>query len=138
MFSLKKNKKKAEISRSKRKVKPSENWLELEGELVIDVFETSKELVIQAAVAGVKSKELEIIIEDDILKIKGRREQPAEKEKRSYFIKECFWGGFFREIILPIEVNKSKIEAKIEKGVLTIRLPKKRKTEEKKIIIKSV
>lgn len=106
-----------------------------EGQLVIDVYQTENELVIQSAVAGVKPENLDITVEKDILTIKGSREKQLA-EKGDYFVQECFWGFFSREIILPVETDPSRIKAEMKNGVLTIKMPKIIRENKKKIVIK--
>ena len=66
-------------------------WSSPEGELAVDVYQTDKEIVIRSAVAGIRSEELDISIEDDVLVIRGKREKPAEEEGANHFIRECYW-----------------------------------------------
>ena len=107
------------------------------GELVVDVYETDKEVVVESAIAGVAADELDISLEQDILIIRGERKDPAETDKeKNYFIKECFFGPFEKEIILPKEVDTSQIKAKMKNGLLIIRLPKEKEGDSKKIEIK--
>ena len=95
------------------------------GELVVDVYETDKEVVVESAIAGVTAEELDISLEQDILIIKGKRKDPAEADKeKNYFVRECFFGPFEKEIILPKEVDTTQIKAKMKNGLLIIRLPK--------------
>ena len=95
------------------------------GELVVDVYETDKEVVVESAIAGVTAEELDISLEQDILVIKGERKDPAENDKeKNYFVRECFFGPFEKEIILPKEVDTTQIKAKMKNGLLVIRLPK--------------
>lgn len=117
------------------KPEKKEEWLEPEGELAVDVYQTETELVIQSAIAGVKPEELNISIEKDILTIEGERKKPFE-EKGDYLIQECYWGKFSRKIILPVEINPDKIEATFKEGILTIRLPKILKEKKRKILVK--
>lgn len=104
---------------------PSDNdkWLEPEGELAVDVYQTESELVIISAIAGVKKENLEISFENDVLTIEGERKKPLE-EKGEYFSQECYWGKFSRKIILPTEIDPNKIEASFKDGILMIRMPK--------------
>jgi HSP20 family protein len=113
-----------------------DKWLELEGQLAVDVYETDGELVIQSAIAGVKPEDLDISIEQDRLLIKGERKMPAEKEAKNYFYQECYWGNFSKEIILPVEIDPSRTEASMREGVLTIRLPKIEREKKRKIEVK--
>jgi HSP20 family protein len=112
----------------------SDDNLETDGQLTVDIYQTSSDLIIQSAVAGVDLKDLDISIDKDLILIKGKRNRPS-KEKGDYFCKECYWGTFSRKIILPVEVNCDKIQATLKKGILTIKIPKKMKEEKRRIIV---
>ncbi len=107
---------------------------EEEGQLAIDVYQTENDLVIQSAIAGVKPENLDISIERDIIIIKGGREK-STGENSDYFIRECFWGPFSREVILPVEVDPSRAKALFKEGILTIRMPKIEREKKRKINI---
>jgi len=107
------------------------------GELVVDVYETEKDVVVESAIAGITANELDISLEQDILVIKGERKDPADADKdKNYFVKECYFGSFEKEIILPKEVDTSQIKAKMKNGLLVIRLPKQGNGDHQKIEIK--
>jgi len=110
-------------------------WEPKEGELVVDVYETDKELVVESAIAGINGEKLDISLEGDILIIKGKRENPSEDKEKIYFTKDCYWGPFSKEIILPRTIDPTKIEAKIKDGILTIRMQKIEKVKSKKISV---
>jgi len=112
-----------------------ERWLEPEGQLAIDVYQTETELVIQSAIAGVRPEDLDISIEKDILTIKGERRKPFE-ESGDYFSQECYWGPFSRQVILPVEIDPNKIEASLSEGILTIRMPKILREKKRRIMVK--
>lgn len=118
------------------KEKIEKKWFKPEGQLTVDVYQTDKEIVIQSAVAGIKPEDLDISIEKDMVIIRGDRERLLEKEERNYFYQECYWGRFSREIILPAEVDSSRAKAAMEKGILTIRIPKIERKKKKKIVVK--
>ena len=107
-----------------------------EGELAVDVYETDKHIVIQSAIAGVKSENLDIAIENDTVTIKGERERNNQEEKENYFHQECYWGAFSRRIILQEEVDNSRAEAELKQGILTIKIPKIEKKKKRRILIK--
>lgn len=125
----------AKASVDKKAAEDKEKWLEPEGELAIDVYQTENELVIQSAIAGVKPEDLSVSIEGDVLTIEGQRQKSSE-EAGNYFYQECFWGRFARQIILPVEIDPNKIEATLKEGVLTIRMPKIQREKKRKIVIK--
>ena len=95
-----------------------------DGELVVDVFETGSDFVVLAAIAGIQIKDLDISLEKDMMVIKGNREDPHEQPGKKYFYQECHWGPFSRKIILPENIDIDKADAQMDKGVLTIKIPK--------------
>lgn len=114
-----------------------EEWLEGEGQLMIDVYQTPTEIVIKSAVAGVKPEDLDISVVGDMVTIKGRRELDENIKSEDYFYQECYWGSFSRSVILPVEIDSDRVSATLKNGILTIRLPKLDKNRVKKIKIKS-
>lgn len=112
-------------------------WFKAEGRLTVDAFETDSEIIIQSAVAGIKSGDFDISIENDVLEIRGIRKNPFEdKSGQDYFFQECYWGPFSRQIILPKEVDTSKVQASIKEGILTVVIPKLKKERKKKVKLK--
>jgi len=118
-------------------VQNAKKWNVTEGQLAVDVYETDKELVVQSAVGGIKNNKIEVSLENDILIIKGERENPVKDENKKYFSQECYYGPFSREIILPREIDTSRIEANVKDGILVIRMPKIERAKNKKIQIES-
>ena len=106
-----------------------------EGKLAIDIYQTDKEIIIQSAVGGVSSENLDISIENDLVSIRGLRENPIKDEGKNYFRQECHWGTFSREIILPEEADTTKAEASIKNGILIVKIPKITGENKNKIII---
>ena len=113
-------------------VEEAKKWPQSKGQLAVDLYQTENQLIVEAPIAGIKFEDLEIFLERDVLTIQGRRIKTTN-EKRDYFIQECYWGDFIREIILPVEVNPEKISAEFKNGILTIYLSKLQK-EKKRII----
>lgn len=115
--------------------KDKKNWLDPEGQLVIDVYEVGDEIIIQSAIAGISPENLDISIDKDAVSIKGHREKTFEKRERNYLIEECYWGSFSREVILPTEIDAAKAEASMKNGILTIKAPKIER-EKKKLSVR--
>jgi len=97
---------------------------EYEGQLAIDVWQTDKEIIIQAPIAGVRPEDLEVSISDEMVNIKGERKQRLEMKKENYLCQECYWGSFSRSYLLPVAVETSKAVATLKDGILTITIPK--------------
>jgi len=138
LFKPKDNEKNIELEIGNAPIKEKdENWLESEGQLTIDVYQTPQEIVIKSAVAGVKPEDLDISIVNDMVTIKGKREQEETIKEEDYFYQECYWGRFSRSVILPSEIDSDRVSATLKNGILTIRMPKLDKAKIKKVKIKS-
>ncbi len=107
-----------------------------EGQLAVDVFQTSEEIVVVAPVAGVKPSDLAINITDEVLTIKGARNFQFKAASNDYFTQECFWGSFSRSIILPESVDASNVSASFKNGILTVRIPKVERIRTRMVKIK--
>ena len=94
-----------------------------EGQLAVDIYETSKALVVKVPIAGVNPEDIDISVNDGMLTIRGKR-HGAKVDDAAYLIRECYWGSFSRSVILPVDVRAENIEAAMVNGVLTITLPK--------------
>lgn len=108
-------------------------WLEEEGQLTIDVYQTDSEVVVRSTIAGVKRKDLNISVEKDLITIKGERKK-EEIGDIEYLHQECFWGKFSRSIVLPQEIEPKQIKASLRSGILTIILPKAKNSNKKKSV----
>jgi HSP20 family protein len=103
----------------------------------VDVSETADKVVVKAEVPGMDPKDLNISLTGDVLSIKGEKKSEREETKENYHLVERNSGSFSRSLTLPAAVNADKIEAKYEKGVLTITCPKKEVVKPKAIQIKA-
>lgn len=114
-----------------------EDFSETEGQLAIDVYQTSEDIVIESAIAGVEPDDLDINVTNDSVTIKGKRKHFSEKEERNYLYQECFWGKFSRSIILPQEIDPDRATVHFKNGILKIRLPKLNRKKVRKLKIKT-
>lgn len=110
---------------------------EQEGQLTVDVFQDDQNIVIQSTIAGVSPEDLDVSITNDMVTIRGERRQSHDVDAEDYFYQECYWGTFSRSIILPIEIDADRAEAKIKNGVLTIRIPKANTAVTRKLKVKA-
>ena len=108
-----------------------------EGQLPVDVHQTSNEIVIRAFVAGVRPDELSISISRDMVEIGGSRMEREQVAGPDYFTRELFWGSFTRTILLPQEVDVEASSASAKDGLLTIILPKLDKAKQTKLRVKA-
>ncbi len=106
-----------------------------EGQLTIDVYQTDDDIVIQSTIAGVTSDDLDIAVTNDMVTIRGSRKPEDKVRAGDYYYQELYWGSFSRTVILPEDIDADHAKAKLNNGMLTLRLPKLAKTKIKKIKI---
>lgn len=101
-------------------------WLskDYEGQLSVDVYHNDKEIVVRSTMAGVRPEDLNIVVNNDLLTIRGKREAEPSINPSDYLYRECYWGGFSRTLVLPQDVKTEKIKATLKNGLLTVVLPK--------------
>ncbi len=109
---------------------------DVEGQLTIDVYQTENDIVIKSTIAGVKPEDLDVSINNDMVTVKGERKNEEIVENGNYYYQECYWGGFSRSVLLPVDVIPEKADASLKNGILTIRLPKADTTKTKKIQVR--
>jgi len=103
--------------------------------LAVDMYETKDDIVVEAAVPGVKPEEIDVQVSGNVLTLKGERKEEKKEEKASYIYQERSFGSFSRAVTLPTEVDVDKAKAEFEHGVLTLTLPKSETVKPKTIKI---
>jgi HSP20 family protein len=103
----------------------------------INIYHTDKELVVKAAVPGVKPEEVDISITGDTLTIKGESRAEEKIEREDYLYQERRYGTFFRSVALPAGLNTDKAEASFKNGILTLTIPKPKEIIPKQIRAKA-
>ena len=101
----------------------------------IDISETDAAYKIEAELPGINQKEIDVKIDNNILTIKGKKEDIKEEKEKNYHLRERYYGAFQRSISLPNNIEPEKIKASFENGVLNISVPKNDKRTPKKIEI---
>lgn len=112
-------------------------YQEQEGQLTVDVFQDDENIIIQSTIAGVSPDDLDVSITNDMVTVRGERRRQYNADQEDYFYQECYWGTFSRSIILPIEIDADRAEAKIKNGILTIRIPKANTAVTRKLKVKA-
>lgn len=111
---------------------------DLDGELSVDMYQTDKDLVIEAMIAGVRPEDIQVNITRDIVTISGKREANKSVTHEDYFYRELYWGTFSRSIMLPHEIDIEVAEAIEKHGMLIIKMPKIDKGRQNKLKVKSL
>ena len=88
----------------------------------VELAETDKEIRVTAELPGLDEKDLEVIVEDGVLTLRGEKKSEVEDKGRGY--SERSYGRFERRIGLPKGIERDKAGATFKNGVLTITVPK--------------
>ena len=113
--------------------KPWNEWFDNGGSLMgrmmtvpaVNIIENNDDYMVSLAVPGMKKDDFNIDVEGNILTISSEKEENKEEKDEKYNRREYSYSSFSRSFTLPEEVNKEKIEAKYEDGLLKLMLPKK-------------
>ena len=105
----------------------------------MDVVEKDGHIEVTAELPGLAREEVRIELADDTLVIRGEKRQEKEETQGSRKITERSYGAFARTLELPPGIKAEDIEASMDKGVLTVKVPKGSMTtsESKRIEIKA-
>jgi HSP20 family protein len=102
----------------------------------VDTFEDENQITVSAELPGLSDKDVTVNVENNVLTISGERAIENEENKDGYTRVERLYGSFDRSFSLPNTVDIEKVDAKMDKGVLTVTLPRREETKPKQIEVK--
>lgn len=88
----------------------------------VEIVETDAEMRVSAELPGLEEKDVEVLMEDGVLTLRGEKKSQVEDKARQF--SERYYGRFERRIPLGHEVEQDKVSAEFRNGVLTVTLPK--------------
>jgi HSP20 family protein len=91
----------------------------------LDVKESDSEVVVRADLPGIDEKDINLTIHNGVLCLRGEKKSEHTDERDNYHLMERSYGSFERSVRLPESIDEDKAEAKFDKGVLTVTLPKR-------------
>jgi HSP20 family protein len=97
----------------------------------IDVSETDNEIQITAEMPGIDQNDVEVLLEDDRLIIRGEKKEEREDKDRNYHVRERVQGAFSRTLPLPFAPDPNQVKAEFRNGVMTITIPKPQEVKQK-------
>ncbi|MDD6506957.1 MAG: Hsp20/alpha crystallin family protein [Prevotellaceae bacterium] len=98
----------------------------------VNVKETGSEYTMEFAVPGIKKEFCRVNLNDEgnlEVTIENKMEHKAEDKKEHYLRREFNYSNYQQTYVLPEDVEKEQIAAKVDNGVLTITMPKQQKNE---------
>ncbi len=105
----------------------------------IDISSDNNCYEISLDVPGLNESDLTLEVRDDVLTIKGEKEERSEDKDKHYYRVERSYGSFQRTLSLPDDANAEEIKANLDKGVLRLEIPRRAVVEQdvKRISISS-
>ena len=104
----------------------------------VDIYETENELVVQADLPDVESKDIDVRVENQTLTIAGERKFEDASHEKGYHRIERSYGNFVRSFAVPNAFYTDKINAAYKNGVLTVTLTKKETAKPRQIKIETI
>ena len=90
----------------------------------VDIFETENhDLVLKAELPGMSRDEIEVVVENGTLVLRGQKKFDETVKEEHYRRIERSYGQFYRSFTLPNTVDASKVAADYKNGILTVKLP---------------
>jgi len=104
----------------------------------VNIWTADDDVFVTSEIPGVVASDLDISVHGNRLTLRGSLPKEQPEEGRRYHRRERNSGSFARSWQLPFEVDREKIDAKLENGVLELTLPRSEQDKPKKIQIKSL
>ena len=101
----------------------------------MDIYQKEESVMVELPLPGIDPKDVKIVIENDVLTVSGHAEEKKEVKREDYYRKETRSGHFTRSVVLPMPVKNADAQARYDKGILTIELPKDEQAKPKQIAI---
>jgi HSP20 family protein len=92
-------------------------------DLAADLYEHNGSLVATMNLPGIDPERIDVSVEGGMLRVSGSREEEKEERGKRYFSKEIRRGAFERSVRLPKSVDRSKIDARYQNGLLQVTMP---------------
>jgi HSP20 family protein len=96
-----------------------------------DISETDTEFVIRAELPAVKKEDVQVLMDEGVITIKGERKQQKDEKNEKYHRVESFYGSFERSFSLPDNVKSDAVHCESKDGILTVHIPKSAPTKSK-------
>lgn len=97
----------------------------------VDIVEKEKAFEVTAELPGLDVKNIDLQLSDNVLTIKGEKQEEKEEKTKDRYVSERRYGSFRRSLQVPSGVDADKIEASFKSGVLIVTLPKSPEAQKK-------
>ena len=107
-----------------------------EWEPAVEMYETESEVVVKVALPNIDPKQVEIMVTNEAITLKGEAKHEEEQKGRNYYRQELQFGAFRRTLPLLTEVKGSEAKATYKDGVLEIKVPKSERAKATAVKVK--
>jgi len=104
---------------------------------LVDIQDAGDHFLLEVDVPGVKAEDIHVTMENGVLNIEGERRHEERTEEQGYSRIERSFGSFHRRFSLPETADADAIEAKVDNGVLNVRIGKAQKAQPRRIEVKA-
>lgn len=102
----------------------------------MDLVETGDHYVLRADLPGLSDEDVNVQLQDNVLTISGERKAEHDAQQEGYYRLERAFGGFSRSLTLPDGVDPDTVQARFDRGVLEIQIPKPAQKKPRQVQIK--
>lgn len=108
---------------------------ELVSDMRVDITEDDDAYYIDAEIPGVNKDDIEVSVEGNRVAINAEAKREKEKKDEKELVVERSWGKAYRAFALPSDIDGNRTEARYDKGVLTLTLPKQANGKARRIAV---
>ncbi|MGI6550234.1 MAG: Hsp20/alpha crystallin family protein [Syntrophomonadales bacterium] len=90
----------------------------------VEIVETNESVLVNAELPGIESKDVDVRVFPQEVRIKAERRQEREYEEEKKYRSESYYGSISRTVSLPTEINPDQAAASFKNGILKLVLPK--------------
>jgi HSP20 family protein len=91
----------------------------------VDVFETAGGVVVRVELAGIRSEDVRVTVDGQVLRLSGVRRAPEGRDVRRLHQMEIASGPFERRVRIPVPIDRDRVSAHLADGFLTVTLPRR-------------
>lgn len=91
----------------------------------VDVLETEQGVVVRAEIAGIRSSDLRVTVDGQVLRISGVRRAAEPEDVVRLHQMEIASGPFERRVRIPVAFDRDRVSAHLAEGFLTVTLPRR-------------
>lgn len=113
-----------------------EAWITRRMVPALDLVESDSAIEVKMDLPGMKSEDIDIQVNGNLLTISGERKEEKEEKGKSYHRVERRNGTFSRSVTLPCQIAEKEVDAKYDNGILSVTMPKAAEARGHKIAVK--